>query len=99
MGKALRYLTGVFLFLLIQLSPQPVFACVQGLAWGMGLSSVENHLGVSLKPVSNTNTNSLYEIKDFQQKLEQIEKKQQFLEKIQDLERQKAAHDGKIPRS
>ena len=31
--------------------------------------------------------------------LEKIEKKQQFLEKIQDLERQKAAHDGKIPRS
>ncbi len=39
------------------------------------------------------------EVKDLQQKLEKIEKKQQFLEKIQDLERQKAAHDGKIPRS
>ena len=62
-----------------------IVAGIAGLSWGI---STKN------EPMSIND-----EVKDLQQKLEKIEKKQQFLEKIQDLERQKAAHDGKIPRS
>ena len=38
------------LLVLIQLTPAPVMACVEGLSWGMDLLSVERHLGVSLNP-------------------------------------------------
>ena len=62
-----------------------IVAGIVGLSWGCSTKK---------QPMSIND-----EVKDLQQKLEKIEKKQQFLEKIQDLERQKAAHDGKIPRS
>ena len=39
------------------------------------------------------------EVKDLQKKLENIEKKQEFLQKIQNMERDKAQHDGKLPKS
>ena len=40
----------VFVFL-FQVFSQPVNACVEGLKWGMDLSNVETHLGVSLIPL------------------------------------------------
>ena len=62
-----------------------IVAGIVGLSWGFSTKK---------QPMSIND-----EVKDLQQKLEKSEKKQQFLENIQDLERQKAAHDGKIPRS
>ncbi len=40
-------------------------ACVEGLSWGMDLSSVERHLGVPLNPADGEVSRGLYEIKDF----------------------------------
>ncbi len=60
----------VFTFLLflifIQLNPLPAMACVEGLSWGMNLSSVERHLGVALTPIKDEVSRGLYEVKDFQ---------------------------------
>ena len=59
------YLKIVFAFLLllfIQLTPSPAMACVEGLSWGMDLSSVEKHLGVSLHPVSEGESKDLFEV-------------------------------------
>ena len=53
------------LLVLIQLTPTPAMACVEGLSWGMDLSSVERHLGVSLIPTQEEASRDLYEIKDF----------------------------------
>ena len=56
----------VALFLvLIQLTPSPAMACVEGLSWGMDLSAVERHLGVSLSPTQEDVSSDLYEVKDF----------------------------------
>ena len=41
-------------------------ACVEGLSWGMDLSSVERHLGVSLTKVKENLNRDLYEVRDFQ---------------------------------
>ena len=51
MTKAFRYVAIALFLLLIQLSPKPALACVEGLSWGMDLANVEKHLGTSLKPV------------------------------------------------
>jgi len=55
----------VFSFL-IQVSSQPVYACVEGLQWGMDLSNVESHLGVSLIPIKEKSNQNLFEVKDIQ---------------------------------
>ena len=54
------------LFFLIQLTPLPAMACIEGLSWGMDRSSVETHLGVSLSPINEEASRGLYEVKDFQ---------------------------------
>ena len=55
----------VFLFL-TQLISQPVFACVEGLKWGMDLQNVESHLGISFSPIKEKTTQNLFEVKDIQ---------------------------------
>ena len=55
----------VFSFL-IQFFSQPVDACVEGLKWGMDLTNVENHLGVSLIPIKEKTNKNLFEAKDIQ---------------------------------
>ena len=55
----------VFAFL-IQICSQPVDACVEGLKWGMDLSNVETHLGVSLIPIKENTNQNLLEVKDLQ---------------------------------
>ncbi len=54
------------LLVFIQLAPTPAMACIEGLSWGMDLSSVERHLGASLSPIKEEASRGLYEIKDFQ---------------------------------
>ena len=66
MNKWFKFIfLAVFLFF-IQLNPTPANACVEGLSWGMDLSSVEKHLGVSLHPVSERERKDLFEVRDFQ---------------------------------
>ena len=48
------------------MNPTPANASVEGLSWGMYLSSVEKHLGVSLHPVSERESKGLIEVRDFQ---------------------------------
>tara|TARA_Y100001968_G_C19024338_1_gene556694 strand:- start:8 stop:487 length:480 start_codon:yes stop_codon:yes gene_type:complete len=64
--KPVRYLAIAVLLSLIQLTPKPAMACVEGLSWGMGLSSVEMHLGVPLSPVQEELNRNLFEVRDFQ---------------------------------
>ena len=66
MTKALRCVAIAVLLLFIQLTPKPAIACVEGLSWGMDLSSVERHLGVSLTPVQEDVNMGLFEVRDFQ---------------------------------
>ena len=40
-------------------------ACIEGLSWGMDISSVERHLGVSLSPVKEEASRGIYEVNDF----------------------------------
>ena len=55
----------VFLFL-TQLISEPVFACVEGLTWGMDLQKVESHLGISFSPIKEETRQNLFEVKDIQ---------------------------------
>ena len=66
MMKGIRYVAIAVLLFLIQLTPKPAMACVEGLSWGMDLSSVERHLGVSLTPVQKELNSDLFEVRDFQ---------------------------------
>ena len=66
MMKALRCVAITVLLLFIQLTPKPAIACVEGLSWGMDLSSVERHLGVSLTPIQKELNMGLFEVRDFQ---------------------------------
>ena len=66
MNKWFKFIfLAVFLFF-IQLNPTRVNACVEGLSWGMDLSSVVKHLGVSLHPVLERESKDLFEVRDFQ---------------------------------
>ena len=66
MNKWLKFIfLAVFIFL-IQLNPTRANACVEGLSWGMDLSSVEKHLGVSLHPAPEGEIKDLFEVRDFQ---------------------------------
>ncbi len=68
MRKSLVSIVFTFLLFLIfiQVTPSPAMACVEGLSWGMNLSSVERHLGVALTPIKDEASRGLYEVKDFQ---------------------------------
>ena len=64
MMKAIRYLAIAVLLALIQLTPKPAMACVEGLSWGMDLSSLERDLGVSFTPVQEESQRNLFEVRD-----------------------------------
>ena len=66
MMKAFRYVLMAVLLFVFQITPVPVMACVEGLSWGMDLSSVETHLGVSLTPIPEGSNRDLFEVRDFQ---------------------------------
>ncbi len=66
MKKSLRYVVIACFFFLIHLTPNPAIACVEGLSWGMDLSSVETHLGVPLTPIQEGLNRDLFEVRDFQ---------------------------------
>ena len=53
----------VFSFL-IQAFSSPVYACIEGLSWGMDLPNVESHLGVSLIPIKEKTNQNLFEVND-----------------------------------
>ncbi len=48
----------------IQIFSQPVYACVEGLKWGMDLTNMESHLGISLIPMKEKTHLNLFEVKD-----------------------------------
>ena len=56
----------LFFISIIQVFSQPVYACVEGLNWGMDIHNVERHLGVSLIPIKEETTQNLFEVKDIQ---------------------------------
>ena len=64
--KTVRYVAIAVLLFLIQLTPRPAMACVEGLSWGMDLSSLERHLGVPLTPILEVSNRDLFEVRDFQ---------------------------------
>ena len=64
--QTIKYVAINVLLFLILLTPKPVMACVEGLAWGMDLLSVEKHLGVSLTPVQEELNATLFEVRDLQ---------------------------------
>ena len=66
MTKASKYILIIIFAFLIQVFSQPVDACVEGLKWGMDLSNVETHLGVSLIPLNKKTNHNLFEVKDIQ---------------------------------
>ena len=51
MTKAYKSIIIIVFSFLIQVFPQQVYGCVEGLQWGMDLTNVESHLGVT-DPVS-----------------------------------------------
>ncbi|WP_269611458.1 hypothetical protein [Prochlorococcus marinus] len=66
MTKVSKYIFIMIFVFLFQVFSQPVNACVEGLKWGMDLSNVETHLGVSLIPLANKTNQNLFEVKDIQ---------------------------------
>ena len=66
MTKASKYILIIVCVFLFQVFSQPVYACVEGLKWGMDLSNVETHLGVSLIPIKEKTNQNLFEVKDIQ---------------------------------
>ena len=66
MTKASKYILIIVFAFLIQICSQPVFACVEGLTWGMDLQKIESHLGISFSPIKEESTQNLFEVKDIQ---------------------------------
>ena len=66
MTKASKYILIIVFAFLCMFYSQPVDACVEGLKWGMDLSNVETHLGVSLIPIKEKTNQNLFEVKDIQ---------------------------------
>ena len=66
MTKAANYILIIVFAFLMHVFSQPVDACVEGLKWGMDLSNVETHLGVSLIPIKEKTNQNLFEVKDIQ---------------------------------
>ena len=65
MTKSFRFIILLVFLFFIQITPQPLLACVESLSWGMDLQTVERHLGVHFHPVSEGSDNSLFEIRDY----------------------------------
>ncbi len=65
MKKLKIFLTLILFLFLFEATNQPAFACIEGLSWGMDLSSVETHLGVGLTQLDKGKTKDLYEIRNF----------------------------------
>ena len=65
MAKACGYIAALFFCFVLQLSPLPAMACVEGLSWGMDLMTIERHLGVSLVPIEGGINNDLFEVRNF----------------------------------
>ena len=66
MTKAYKLIIIIVFSFFIQIFSQPVYACVEGLKWGMDLTNVESHLGVSLIPIKEKTNQNLFEVKDIQ---------------------------------
>ena len=66
MNKASKYILIISFAFFIQIYSQPVFACVEGLTWGMDLQKIESHLGISFSPIKEETTQNLFEVKDIQ---------------------------------
>jgi hypothetical protein len=66
MTKGSKYILIIVFAFLIQVFSQPVDVCVERLKWGMDLSNVETHLGVSLIPIKEETNQNLFEVKDIQ---------------------------------
>ena len=66
MAKTSKYILIIVFVFFIQVFSKPVDACVEGLKWGMDLSNVETHLGVSLIPIKEKTNQNLFEVKDIQ---------------------------------
>ncbi len=66
MTKPYKFLIIIISIFIIQVSSQPVQACVEGLKWGMDLKDVESHLGVSFIPIKEKTNQNLFEVKDIQ---------------------------------
>tara|TARA_Y100001968_G_C18781906_1_gene447105 strand:- start:30 stop:512 length:483 start_codon:yes stop_codon:yes gene_type:complete len=66
MNKAHKYIIIIAFTFIIQVFSQPVYACVEGLQWGMNRQNVESHLGVFLIPIKEKTNQNLFEVKDIQ---------------------------------
>ena len=66
MNKVSKYILIIIFAFLIQIYSQPVFACVEGLTWGMDLQKIESHLGISFSPIKEETTQNFFEVKDIQ---------------------------------
>ena len=66
MTKASKYIVSIVFAFIISVFDQPVDACVEGLKWGMDLSNVETHLGVSWIPIKEKTNQNVFELKDIQ---------------------------------
>ena len=51
MTKAYKFIIIIVFSFLIQVFPQQVYGCVEGLQWGTDHTNVESHLDVSLIPI------------------------------------------------
>jgi len=66
MTKSSKYILIIVFVFLLQVFSKPVYACVEGLRWGMDLQKVESHLGVPLIPIKEKTNQNLFEVKDIQ---------------------------------
>ena len=67
MPIACRFIPLVFFIFISLFHPPQSIACVESLSWGMDLSNVEKHLGVSLLPVKRElNNEGLFEVSNVQ---------------------------------
>ena len=66
MTKASKNILIIVSVFLIQVFSQPVYACVEGMKWGMDLPEIERHLGVSLIPFKEETNQNFFEAKDIQ---------------------------------
>jgi len=55
----------IFCIFIFEATSQKALACIEGLSWGMNISDVESHLGVTLKLIDQDKTKDLYEIRNF----------------------------------
>ena len=66
MKRSFKFLALIFLCCLIQFTPQRAMACVEGLSWGMGVSTLESHFGMPLTSIQEREGRDVFEVKNFQ---------------------------------